>query len=858
MVETWNDPSTGHAGVANEVWQQRTQISTDISGPANLQDNFERIPEELRVLRQWVVWRYERPDASGKPTKPPYDPRTNKHASSTDARTWGTYDECVAAYRDSLTKPEGQRWNGLGFVFSEHDPYAGIDFDAAEDEHGQPLPNAAQIIAFQAYWQQRLNSYSELSPSGKGLHVIVKGGVPQGRNFREHKIEIYSSGRFFTMTGDVHNDAWIADCHDELNTLWTELSKRRATHSDGHSIALPNAPQTEDDWAIFDRASQAANGTQFVDLWEGRWRQHYKSQSEADAKLFDDLMFYSPNHAPNTEQVKRMFLESELGKRPKARRADYIVKTMTGAWKAMCDRHAIPADIAAFGQRFATEAAQSQDRPWPSAPSQPQGTQPVTALQAFASLAPPEPLSHELPPAPPFPMDALGPILSAAARAIIDLVQCPDAIAAQSVLGAASLAVQGHANVVIPATGRDRPLSLFLLTVAPTGERKSAADSEALAAVNAHEAERFKQHDAELPAYNARKAAWEIKREQIKRTKQATTAEIESAINDLGASPEPPLKPLLTCNEPTYEGLYKLFEAGMPSLGLFSDEGAHFVSGHGMKAENRLAMAAGLCSLWDGASLKRVRATGEATMLRGRRLAMHLMMQPDVSAKLLSDPELKDQGLLSRILASAPAPKASTRFQRDAKWETSSALAAFNTHLARILATPLPMAEGERNELAPRKLPLSPEAIRLWRDYADDVERKLGQNGEYEPITGLANKLPEHALRLAAVIALVELGPSIQNIPAHAFTCGMQLANFYASEALRLWDSAATSPEIKLAKTLLKWLHERGGDTIMLRDIYRQGFGGMRDAASSMKIARVLQDHGWLIPAGNKTWTVRR
>jgi hypothetical protein len=87
----------------------------------------------------------------------------------------------------------------------------------------------------------------------------------------------------------------------------------------------------------------------------------------------------------------------------------------------------------------------------------------------------PRPLRREPSPGEPFPVDALGDVLGGAARAIIDKMKCPDAIAAGSVLAAASLAIQAHADVVLPATGRARPLSLFVTTVAASGERKSAA-----------------------------------------------------------------------------------------------------------------------------------------------------------------------------------------------------------------------------------------------------------------------------------------------------------------------------------------------------------------------------------------------
>ena len=102
----------------------------------------------------------------------------------------------------------------------------------------------------------------------------------------------------------------------------------------------------------------------------------------------------------------------------------------------------------------------------------------------------PRRLFRELPPPGQFPLDALGPVLSLAAEAITDVIQCPVECAANSVLAVASLAAQGHANVVLPiAQGKPAPLSLFLLTVLDSGERKTSADNMALKPVRDFERE---------------------------------------------------------------------------------------------------------------------------------------------------------------------------------------------------------------------------------------------------------------------------------------------------------------------------------------------------------------------------------
>jgi putative DNA primase/helicase len=149
---------------------------------------FEAIPAEMKTYRAWVCWRYEERDGEKKPTKVPYDPLTGRRASSTDSRTWRRFEEAVEAL--DLSK----RYDGIGFVFSSGDPYAGIDLDDCRDpETGELEPRAQEIVAASGE-----SSYAEASPSGRGVHIIVKGRAP---NKRRGRIEVYSELRFFTITG---------------------------------------------------------------------------------------------------------------------------------------------------------------------------------------------------------------------------------------------------------------------------------------------------------------------------------------------------------------------------------------------------------------------------------------------------------------------------------------------------------------------------------------------------------------------------------------------------------------------------------------------------------------------------------
>ena len=113
---------------------------------------------------------------------------------------------------------------------------------------------------------------------------------------------------------------------------------------------------------------------------------------------------------------------------------------------------------------------------------------------------------------------------------------------------------------------------------------------------------------------------------------------IRAALDKLGPAPIAPLAPMLTSTEPTFEGLCKQFPTHHPSLGIFASEGGQFIGGHGMKDDNKLRTASGLSGLWDGEPARRVRAGDGATFYPGRRVAVHLMVQPNVASILFSDP----------------------------------------------------------------------------------------------------------------------------------------------------------------------------------------------------------------------------
>jgi hypothetical protein len=183
-----------------------------------------------------------------------------------------------------------------------------------------------------------------------------------------------------------------------------------------------------------------------------------------------------------------------------------------------------------------------------------------------------------------------------------------------------------------------------------------------------------------------------------------------------------------------------------------------------------------------------------------------------------------------------------------------------------ILNSPLPLAEGKRNEIAPRGLPLSSEAKALWIRFHNAVESRLADDKPFAVIRGFANKAAEHVLRIAGVLTLYG-NLKATEVPTVAIQAGIDIAQYYLKEALRLFHASQTNPDLVLAKKLLSWAQQYG-EYVALVDIYQRGLNAIGDAATARRLAKILETHGWFIPvSGGKemngqfrreVWEVRK
>lgn len=276
-----------------------------------LKPNFDNIPDELRDRDQWVLWKVEKRD--GDTTKVPYQPSGRKAKSNTPP-TWTSFNEALRAY-------ESGDFAGIGFMFDEHGPYVGIDLDGCVND-GDLTGGAWDVV-------KRLDSYTEGSPSGTGLHIICRGFLPDLGNRTSDvdglkELELYEQERYFTVTGRhlEQSPETVEQRAQELHTLCKDVFEEETAEQK----RAPSTPNDLDDRELVEKAKAADDGGKFERLWSGDTSK-YPSHSEADQALVNKLAFWTGG---DRNRIEQLFRQSGLH-REKWDRDDYRRRTIDKA-----------------------------------------------------------------------------------------------------------------------------------------------------------------------------------------------------------------------------------------------------------------------------------------------------------------------------------------------------------------------------------------------------------------------------------------------------------------------------------------------------------------------------------------------
>lgn len=239
--------------------------------------DFSNLPTALRDKPNWVC----------RCGKVPFNPKTGRAAKAGHPDTWATFEEAVRA---------APRYDGIGFEF-DGDGIIGIDFDHCI-ENGQLAP-------WVQAWVDRFGSYTEVSPSGTGIHILCQGSLRDRPAVKRKEVEIYDRARYFTMTGRTFGTPRpLRDAQTALDALYEAFGRK----DEKPRQATPVRPLDMDDSTLIKKIEQSAGGARFAPLWRGDTG-GYGSHSEADLALCSILAFWT---RCNAGQMDRLFRSSGL------------------------------------------------------------------------------------------------------------------------------------------------------------------------------------------------------------------------------------------------------------------------------------------------------------------------------------------------------------------------------------------------------------------------------------------------------------------------------------------------------------------------------------------------------------------
>lgn len=255
--------------------------------------DYKNIPVSLRRMNQWVCFRLEPNEQKGKPDKIPYNPATGYRAKANDPTTWTNYETAAAA-------AQGGKYDGIGFELDNG--IFGVDLDHVVNADGTLTAEALDII-------KTLDSYTEYSPSGTGAHIICVGSLPP-KDRRNGKIEMYDSGRYLTVTGNVLGQPKeVQERTAEAATVHAKYLKREATAPAQPAQQKPSTGTNASDNELLKKAFNSKGGAAIWALYGGNISAYGGDQSAADQALINHLAYWTNG---NAEQMDRLFRKSDL------------------------------------------------------------------------------------------------------------------------------------------------------------------------------------------------------------------------------------------------------------------------------------------------------------------------------------------------------------------------------------------------------------------------------------------------------------------------------------------------------------------------------------------------------------------
>jgi putative DNA primase/helicase len=433
----------------------------------------------------------------------------------------------------------------------------------------------------------------------------------------------------------------------------------------------------------------------------------------------------------------------------------------------------------------------------------------IEQSKVAASWKEPQPLKAKVEPEP-YPIEALPVTVRAAVEEVAAFVKAPVVLIASSALAAVSIAVQAHVDVK-RAERLQGPTSLFLLTIADSGERKSTCDGFFMQPIRIYQQRQAEAMKPVLARFEADMSGWTAERDGLltaikiasRKGQDCTPFKVDLAVVQ-NRKPQAPRVPRLLLGDETPENLGFRLMTEWPSAGIVSAEAATVLGAHGMSKDSVMRNLGLYNILWDGGEHSVGRRTSESYTIKGASLTTALQIQAAPLQSFLAKAGVlaRGTGWFARFLIAWPQSTQGFRpfTEAPAHWPK---LAAFHQRIEGILARDV--AIDPDGALSPAVMSLSPDAKDAWTAFHDAIEKELASGGELYDVRDVASKTADNAARLAALFQVLEHGVG-GIIGFDAFDDASRIAAWHLYESRRFFGELTLPPTLVDANRIDRWV----------------------------------------------------
>lgn len=745
--------------------------------------SFETFPDELKRSGLFCCWRYE--NRNGNRTKVPFHPISGIHAKSNDPGSFASFSEAVQA--------KGYDGVGIG-IFAG---VCAIDLDDCITDSGYYTQEAVEIIRL-------MHSYTEVSPSGTGLHILFRADGFQYDTSKyyvmNHKsgVEVYVAGatnKYVTVTGEqaVGNCYPFGERSRELAELLERYMRRPDAPAGVNGINAANAVSLPANETLLELALK--NQT-FSQLWNGS-ANGFPSQSEADLALCGLLAFWTRK---DPQRMDALFRKSGL-MRPK--------------WD---ERHGKDT----YGALTVQKAIASCTKAYQ--PKQ---------LTVFPPL---RPLKQQCGDLPPFPVDCLPGTLRDYVKAVAAHSQTSEDMAAVIGLGVLAVCLQGK-FLVQGTPGYDEPLSLYTVVIAAPGERKSSVMKDMTKCLYEYEQEFNVQREPEIRKSRQEREAMERQIDSVKdKLRRCEDSELEMELHqledDLAALPV--VKPVrFFADDCSSEALTSLLANNGGVFSAISTEGGIFdiMAGRYSSKANIDVWLKGHC----GDTIRVDRLGREPEYIPHPALSAILSIQPSVLEEIMSNATMTGRGLIARFLYASPPSRIGSRVFC-APPILPAIAENYRSMIFGLMAIPKPEE--------PTRLLLSDRATEIISDYFAEHEAFLA--GEGQIISDWAAKYIGAILRIAGLLHVAEQG-SNGEISSEIMRNAIQIGSYFLVHSGYAYSMMGTDLSIKKALFVLGRIRREHITSIKRWELVKQCRGKFFKGGDSIQpTLELLENYGYI------------